>query len=150
MQASAALEIKGFQHLSVECLQNNLTHSACFCSGVITVLSSFNGIHFWTAKRTKNWTKIASLSKMDKICPTQDLFFKRTRFLYLKSIKSINQCFSFVRIMSRCRKLIKMFDSRLSTVRHFSLLLVFDQSSSSIQQSHSHLHSRTSRSLLWW
>lgn len=46
MQASAALEIKGFQHLSIECFQNNLTHSACFCSGVITVLSSFNGIHF--------------------------------------------------------------------------------------------------------
>ncbi len=51
MQASAVLEMKGFQHLSVECLQNNLTHPACFCSGVVTVLSSFNGIHFWTEKK---------------------------------------------------------------------------------------------------
>lgn len=87
MQASAVLEMKGFQHLSVECLQNNLTHPACFCSGVVTVLSSFNGIHFWTEKKEqKNWTKIASLSKMDKICPTQTLFFRKA-LLYVKSIQ---------------------------------------------------------------
>lgn len=70
MQACAALEIKGFQHLSVECLQNNLTHPACFCSDIVTVLSSFNGIHFWTEKKNKKLDKNSLIIENG-----QDLFY---------------------------------------------------------------------------
>lgn len=110
MQARAVLEIKGFQHLSIECLQNNLTHPACFCSDVVTVLSSFNGIHFWTEKKDqKIGQKIASLSTMDTICPTPSLLFKNTLSvpeidLETCSINSLNICDSLY--MSRCIKLI--------------------------------------------
>lgn len=121
MQASAALEIKGFQHLSVECLQNNLTHPACFCSGVVTVLSSFSGIHFCTEKRNKKLDKNSLI-----IQNAQDLSYTESSsaFLYLKSIRrhvrSTVWTPAFLRMMSRCINLIKkgsttLFDTDSST-----------------------------------
>lgn len=65
MRASVAVEIKGFQHLSVECLRNNPTHPACFCY-CAPVIQWHSFLHW--KKGTKNVEKIASLPKMEQIC----------------------------------------------------------------------------------
>ncbi len=148
MQASAVLKLRDFSI----CVCRITSHTPrAFVQA--SLLSSLHSMVFISGQKkgTKNWTKIPSLLKMEQICPTPCLFFRKA-FLYLNSIqrhvRSTVWTPAILGILSRC---IKLIEKRVNGIIWLWLYISLSrQSSSQIQQSDSHLHSRPSRSLLWW